>query len=203
MCWLHGLMRACFWGSLAHLACFVRGASGCAHSTVCPRALRCSLMSTGLLRVEPLHPWGAAAVHGLCALCHALTPRPLRPFYICVLACCAQPPPSMAAALKDCEANLAASSASPDAPVVVYVSKMIAVPATLLPRCVLCSLPACTHVCALHVCFCVCMHFVCMCAFAKGPLLCPASHFSFPRRHAPLVLVFEHHLSRVFEHHLS
>ncbi|KAF5828041.1 hypothetical protein DUNSADRAFT_18295 [Dunaliella salina] len=44
-----------------------------------------------------------------------------------------QPPPSMVAALKENEAALSASSASLDAPVIVYVSKMIAVPATLLP----------------------------------------------------------------------
>eukprot|EP00983_Pelagomonas_calceolata_P039158 1137061-Pelagomonas_calceolata.AAC.5 len=40
----------------------------------------------------------------------------------------------MVAALKENETTLAASNASPDAPVIVYVSKMIAVPATLLPR---------------------------------------------------------------------
>ena len=50
------------------------------------------------------------------------------------------------------EKALAASSADPGAPLVIYVSKMVAVPVSALPRCVC--------VCA---CVCVCSFFVFLC----------------------------------------
>ena len=43
-------------------------------------------------------------------------------------------PPAVAAELLRVEQCLSASSASPDAPLVVFVSKMVSVPASLLPR---------------------------------------------------------------------
>lgn len=43
-------------------------------------------------------------------------------------------PPAMQAQLHRAEASLTASSSDPDAPLVIYVSKMVSVPASLLPR---------------------------------------------------------------------
>ncbi|MEW5299576.1 MAG: hypothetical protein WDW36_002577 [Sanguina aurantia] len=45
-------------------------------------------------------------------------------------------PPAMQAQLHRAEASLTASSSDPDAPLVIYVSKMVSVPASLLPRAV-------------------------------------------------------------------
>lgn len=46
-----------------------------------------------------------------------------------------EPSPELAAALDASEAALGACDGSPDAPTVLYVSKMVAVPASALPRC--------------------------------------------------------------------
>ena len=46
----------------------------------------------------------------------------------------AEPPEGLAAELERTDAALAACSTAPDAPVVVYISKMVAVPTIALPR---------------------------------------------------------------------